>query len=186
MIAMTWYGITLWGADCRRLEKLQKQCIRKINQVKRHNGHTDRLFKQSELLKISDIHKLFSLKFYYRYTRRELENYFLNDIFPRNSSFHRYATSRSNEYHVLTHHSPQVKPTIRYQIPVLLPSIPTDILAKIETHSLQSFSRHVKLFFLGCYSESCPIGPPDCYVCSEKTPHVPAEILEPPRVGYDK
>ena len=138
------YGITLWGANCSRLEKLQKQCIRKINQVKRHNGHTDRLFKNSELLKISDIHKLFSLKFYYRYARHELGNFFLNDIFPRNSYFHRYATTRSNEFHVLTHHSPQVKPTIRYQIPIILPSIPTNILAKIETHSLKSFSKHVK------------------------------------------
>ena len=178
------YGITLWGADCRRLEKLQKQCIRKINRVKRHNGHTDSLFKKCELLKISDIHKLFSLKFYYRYARRELGPYFQNDIFPRNSAFHRYATSRSNEFYVLTHHSPQVKPTIRYQIPLILPTIPTEIIAKIETHSINSFSRHVKLFFLGTYSEMCPIGPPNCFVCSEKKATVPTEILEPAMVSY--
>ena len=124
--------------------------------------------KKSAILKLSDIHKLFSLKFYYRYQRKQLEPYFLNDIFPRNSSTHRYETSSANEFRVLSYNSPQVKPTIRYQIPVILPSIPPPLLAKIETHSIDTFSKHLKLLFLERYSHTCPIGPPDCYICKVK------------------
>ena len=162
------YGITLWGAECGTLEKLQKQCIRKINKAKKFNAHTDRLFRKSNLLKLSDIHKLFSLKFYYRYVQKELSPFFTDDIFPKNSAFHRYATSSANEYYVLSHHSSQVKPTIRYQVPSILQTIPDELLSRIETHSINTYSKHIKLFFTNEYNENCPIGPPNCYVCRIK------------------
>ena len=162
------YGITLWGAECGTLEKLQKQCIRKINKTKKFNAHTDRLFRQSNLLKLSDIHKLFSLKLYYRYVRKELSPFFTDDIFPKNSAFHRYATSTANEYYVFSHHSSQVKPTIRYQVPSILRTIPDELLSRIETHSINTYSKHIKLFFTNEYNENCPIGPPNCYVCRIK------------------
>ena len=163
------YGITLWGSNISsQLEKVQKQCIRKISMAKRWNAHCDPLFRKASLLKISDLHKLFCLKFYYMYQTQTIGDYFINDIFPRNSAFHRYETSTSNNFYALTHHTEAVKKSIRYQVPNMLPDIPADILARINTHSIQTFSKHLKLYFLSCYNESCPIGAPGCFVCSIK------------------
>ena len=161
------YGITLWGADLSRIEVLQKQCIRKICQVKKYKAHTDPLFKATSLLKISDIHKLFCLKIFYKYENNQLPQY-LQTLFPKNAEYHRYETSTSNDYYALTHHTPEIKNTIRYIIPSLTKTIPPEILNKVHTHSIQSFSKHVKLFYLEQYNSQCPIGPPNCYVCKIK------------------
>ena len=163
------YGITLWGSNITsELEKVQKQCIRKISMAKKWYAHCDPLFRKASLLKISDIHKLFCLKFYYMYENQTIGDYFLNDIFPRNSAFHRYETSTSNNFYVLTHHTQAVKQAIRYQVPNMLPDIPAEILTRIHTHSMQTFSKHLKLHLLSCYNVSCPIGAPGCFVCKIK------------------
>ena len=161
------YGITLWGHDCKRIELLQKQCIRKICQVKKYKAHTDPLFKFTSLLKVSDIHKLFCLKIFFKFENKLLPQY-LQTIFPRNSEFHRYETSTANEFYVLTHNTTEIKNPIRYKIPSIIPSIPGEILAKIHTHSIETFSKHVKKFLISNYNSKCPIGPPNCYVCKIK------------------
>ena len=163
------YGITLWGSNItQELIKIQKQCVRKISMAKKWYAHCDPLFKKTSLLKIQDIHKFFCLKFYYLYKNKQIGDYFINDIFPRNSAFHRYETSTSNNFHVLTHYSPEVKRSIRYQVPYILPSISHDILKRMETHSMKTFSKHLKMFLINLYNEACPIGPPGCYVCRVK------------------
>ena len=95
------YGITLWGSKCKKLEILQKQCVRKINKTKRYRAHTDPLFKRSNLLKIEDIHSFFCLKIFYRYEKQLLPLFF-KDMFPKVSEYHRYETSNSNEFHTLS------------------------------------------------------------------------------------
>ena len=161
------FGVTLWGQDCTsRLEILQKQCIRKICQVKKYRAHTDPLFRATNLLKIKDIYKLFCLKIFYKYQNKTLPVY-LQTIFPKNSEFHRYATSTSDNFYVLTHNTPEIRKTIRYQIPSIVSNFPA-ILAKISTHSIKCFSNHVMKFIIDSYNTACPIGPPNCYVCKIK------------------
>ena len=136
--------------------------------AKKWDAHCDPLFRKTSLLKVQDIHKFFCLKFYYLYKNGKVGDYFINDIFPINSAFHRYETSTSNEFHVLTHNSPQVKLSIRFQVPSMLPNFPANVLARIETHSMETFSKHLKNFMVSLYNESCPIGAPDCFVCQIK------------------
>ena len=163
------YGITLWGSNITpELVKIQKQCVRKISMAKKWDAHCDPLFRKANLLKIQDIHKFFCLKFYYLYKNHKIGDYFINDIFPRNSAFHRYETSSSNEFHALTYNSAEVKRTIRYQVPYILPNIPIDITGRIETHSIETFSKHLKSFMISLYNETCPIGAPGCFVCRIK------------------
>ena len=56
------YGILIWGYRCNRLVKLQKRLIR-IVMLAKYNAHTDPLFKQSAILKISDMLSVNALKF---------------------------------------------------------------------------------------------------------------------------
>ena len=69
------YGILIWGYKCNRLVKLQKRLIR-IVMLAKYNAHTDPLFKQAVILKISDMPSINALKFYYKYQRRKLPIFF--------------------------------------------------------------------------------------------------------------
>ena len=71
------YGILIWGYKCNRLVKLQKRLIR-IVMLAKYNAHTDPLFKQAAILKISDMLRSNALKFHYKYQRRKLPNFFYN------------------------------------------------------------------------------------------------------------
>ena len=57
------YGILAWGFQCHNLFTLQKKAIRHVT-LSRYNAHTDPLFKSLNILKISDIFKLYQLKFF--------------------------------------------------------------------------------------------------------------------------
>ena len=160
------YGITLWGSKCKKLEVIQKQCIRRINKVKRYKAHTDPLFKRSNLLKLEDIYSFFCLKIFYRYEKHQLPLYF-DKMFPRVSDFHRYETSNSNDFYALSRKNTEMIPTIRYQIPFRI-SVKNINISKIYTHSLNGFSRNLKTCFIESYFSCCPIGAPNCYICSEK------------------
>ncbi len=68
------YGLLIWGFACDKIVKLQKKAI-KIISVSKYNAHTDAIFKQLYLLKVSDIFKLQKLKFYYKLRNRQLPHY---------------------------------------------------------------------------------------------------------------
>ena len=70
------YGILAWGFSKTHLFKLQKQTIRLISHSK-FNSHTEPLFKSLALLKLEDLFKLNTLKFYFKYKNNDLPKYFL-------------------------------------------------------------------------------------------------------------
>ena len=53
------FGITCWGFEWNRIFKLQKHAVRIMTNSK-YNSHTEPLFKESKLLKISDIFSAWS------------------------------------------------------------------------------------------------------------------------------
>ena len=56
-------GITCWGLEWNRIFKLQKRSVRIMTNSK-YNSHTEPLFKELKLLKISDIFKIQCMKFW--------------------------------------------------------------------------------------------------------------------------
>ena len=62
------YGIFTWGFSTTRLCKLQKRTIRLISHSK-FNSYTEPLFKSLALLKLEDLFKLTTLKFYFKYKK---------------------------------------------------------------------------------------------------------------------
>ena len=69
------YGILLWGNNVKRIHKLQKLAVRSIT-CSKYNAHTDPLFFQLKFLKIQDEYKLSVLKFFYKYLKHSLPNFF--------------------------------------------------------------------------------------------------------------
>ena len=156
------YGILCWGYDCHNLFKLQKKAIRTICKTK-YNSHTDPLFKQLKLLKIEDIFKVQCLKFYFKYENKKVPIYFLESfIFHRTQ--HNYETRHREIFQRNTLNRQTSKKNLKNHLPKLLNDVPTNLISKIYTHSLDNFKYRLKQFYIDKYSLECQ--KVRCYVCS--------------------
>ena len=155
------YSILAWGFACDRILKLQKSAIRLISSAQ-YNAHTDPLFKTLKILKVTDLFKLKSLKFFFRYSKNELPGYFDN-MFTSIPSTHNYPTRyRDVPRYAIPRHASTEK-CIRHSITKLIQNSPMTVTSKIHTHSYSGFSQYVKNFYISQYSETCSI--PNCFAC---------------------
>ena len=91
------YGILVWGYNTDRLFKLQKRAVRVISKSK-FIAHTDPRFKNLQILKIGDLHKLNVLKFYYKLIHKNIPQYFhTNMILAQHSHIHSYPTQNNKK-----------------------------------------------------------------------------------------
>jgi len=158
------FCILAWGYQCDRILKLQKRIVRILN-ISKYNAHTEPIFKTLKLLKVTDILKLQELKFYYKYENNKLPYYLQNLPFKTNINTHNHVTRAQHKIHLAyTPNHEYAKKCIRYDVPNVFNSTPTEIKEKIYTHSLQGFARYIKLTFLQSYQDICTIV--NCYVCS--------------------
>ena len=159
------YGILAWGIQSKKLFKLQKRAVRIIVNAK-YNAHTDPIFKQQFLLKISDLCALQELKFVFKLINNNgLPCYFLNLQLRRHSDIHSYNTRHAEQLRPLQSHHAFMKNSICFRVPVIFNSCPDPIKQKIYTHSLQGFSRYIKSYFIDSYSNECQIA--NCYICQQ-------------------
>ena len=154
------YSLLCWGFSIQRLHKIQKKAIRVICMSK-YNAHTEPLFKSLNLLNVSDIFKINTLKFVYKYHKGLLPDYF-NGMFDFEETSHNYNTRHQNV------RIPQPKRSsnnnsLRYFVPNLLGNIPECITDKLFTHSIQGFNQYVKKYLIEKYETQCLIR--DCYIC---------------------
>ncbi len=54
-------------------------------------------------------------------------------------------------------HGEYARYCIRYCIPLIVNESPPEIINQIDTHSLQGFSKHIKIKILESYNEDCTI-----------------------------
>ena len=80
------YGILAWGYRAQRIYKLNK-AIRIITSGK-YNAHTEPIYKELKLLKVSDIYKLQELKFYHKFISKQPLEYFNNMPYTQTSEVH--------------------------------------------------------------------------------------------------
>ena len=138
--------------------------FRKILTLSKYNAHTESLFNQLNLLKVVDIHKLQQLKFYYRYLKNDLPEYFTCLNYIPHSIHHDYNTRyRHNLCNSLIKHTFAMK-CIRYSIPLLINESPPLIIGKFSTHSLTGFSSYTKHYYISKYNVTCI--QPNCYICN--------------------
>ena len=86
-----WHGVTI----VRELRHFRRNAITN----RKYNDHTGPLFSILKLLKLTDIFNLQQLKFYYRYIKGHLPEYFKSLNFVPNSNYHNYDTRHRNRSH---------------------------------------------------------------------------------------
>ncbi len=159
------YGILAWGHACNRIMKLQKKAVR-IVQLSSFNAHTEPIFKTLELLKVEDILRLQLLKFYYKYRHETLPYYLQRLPFNQITNIHDYPTRSCDDLrHSKIHHT-YMKYFIRYTLPKVVNETPPCILDKINTHSIQGYSKYIKMYIIKSYKKECTDRP--CYVCGRR------------------
>ena len=150
------YGLLAWGFKCDKISKLQKKIIRCIT-CSKYNAHTEPIFKELKLLKVTDIFTLTKLKFAHKY---------INDNLPYAHMKIPYLIKikHSGRFLINRVYSTLAQQTLKYSIPKLLNSMPTLITDKLSTHSINGFSNYVKNYFLKYYKMDCSIV--NCYICT--------------------
>ena len=116
------YSILAWGFSQGRIFLLQKRVIR-IMCNSSYLAHTDPLLKNLGILKLQDILKLKALKFYYRYTKMEVPDYFQN-MFQESQVTHAYNTRQRGRAMIPIPTKSKNKYCIRYYIPNLVINTP--------------------------------------------------------------
>ena len=156
------YSILAWGYESNRLSKIQKKIIRNVC-CEKYKAHTDPLFKKLGLLKIEDLLKLNTLKFYYRLCHDKVPEYFKSYQLQTQQEIH----GRETRFNFLI---PEIVTRIRLSekclrnnLPSVLNSTPQIAICKVETHSYQGFTNYLKKILVENYSSECNII--DCYIC---------------------
>ena len=159
------FAITSWGFEWERLSKLQKRAIRIITNNK-YNAHTDPLFKSLKLLKIKDIFDAQCMKIWYKFVNNNVPTYFASMV-TYNRELYDIQTRSHELLHLFPVRTSNARNAPRHRIPELLCKYPTAVLEKARTHSIMSFTSHVKFHLLDSYCSDCLI--PQCYICSRLT-----------------
>lgn len=157
------YGILCWGFNCTDIQKIQKRAIRTICNS-RYNAHTEPLFKQLHILKVTDILTRKIYKFYYRIQNKIIPEYFSKTFnLTKQTDIHSHNTR--NKLYVI----PKIKHkfaefNLRYKLPIELNKNIHNILEKINTHSEFGLSVYIKNYYLSNYSVECQIQ--HCFICN--------------------
>ena len=157
------YSILVWGYEAHRISKLQKKIIRVISNAK-YNAHTDPLYKSHFLLKVEDIFTLSCLDFYYRFSHGTLPAYFQKFNFRRSTDTHSYNTRQNNRLVSNITRTQLGQRCLRNGIISVINSTDSDIIEKIQTHSLQSYKNIIKKRLIDLYDEECYLV--SCYICN--------------------
>ncbi len=89
------------------------------------------------------------LKFHYKYENNLLPYYLQNVLFKPN--IHSYATRSQDKLHQWIPMLDYARKCVHYNIQSTVNNTPINIIEKIDTHSIQGFSKYVKLNILQSY-----------------------------------
>ena len=105
-----------------------------------------------KLLKITDLYKQQTLKFYFKFVNNMLPCYFMEMDLKQSTEIHHHNTRNSkNLFHIRTNkHS--TDNSIRHQVIQTVNNTSDMIITKINTHSLHGFNRYIKIKILEDYS----------------------------------
>ena len=98
----------------------------------KYNAHSDPLFKQAAILKISDMLRINALKLYYKYQSKKLPNYFYNFNLTTQGSHHSYDTRSSKQIRTDKTGAEFCDSRIRILLPKIINSTPANLLQKFE------------------------------------------------------
>ena len=141
------YGILAWGSNNTRVYKLQKKAIRIVANAK-YNAHTEPLFKLFGFLKLPDILKVNTLKFYYKYVHHLLLDFFYTILLHPRSEIHKYETRHDNKIQTNKTGHTFADLCIRNQLPLVINAAPANIIKKLEDTVLMLKTHLLKIITL--------------------------------------
>ena len=146
-------GILAWGnankSDLNRLLLIQKKAIRIVTNSG-YRSHTNVLFFENNILKITDLY-LFQLgQFMFKLNRHDLPHIF-QDMFLKNSSVHHYPTRQTDSYHLPLTRTLFAYRTLTFTGPNFWNSLHKDYK---DAPSLNTFKRKLKKLLLIKYKQA--------------------------------
>ena len=154
------YAIQAWGNSnsISRLFKLQKRAIRIINKST-YRAHTDPLFKQNNILKVSDIYQLNSYLFIHDYQAKKLPVSFDNYYLQRSTGMN----TRQNN--LITLHKPRTSysKNLPYQHCCSIWNNLHNDVKLIKSRNI--FKRTMKTILLSIYETHIKCNNPTCIQC---------------------
>ena len=112
---------------------------------------------------MSDLLELSALKFYFKYLHGSLPRFFYSFNIATQGTQHSHDTRQRDQLRVDRSRINLADNRIRIFLPTLVNSTPLDLLHKITTHIIQSFSSHIKRYLINRYRDNC--SNTNCYVC---------------------
>jgi len=159
------YGILAWGnaKSCilHKTEIMHKRSMRMMHR-KKFNSHTDPLFKQSGVLKLSDIYQMEVLLFMYDYINDKLPVSFQNLFCLRSNIDGAYETRQNNMFDIPRTKSRFVDKLPSYQFP----SLWNKTFSNLNVHASRNCFKHsFKSLCLNAYNDSVQCRNPRCTDC---------------------
>ena len=162
------YCILAWGATINnnnRLHLLQKKALRLISNSN-YIAHTEPIYKNLRLLKLTDMFPIAVWKFYYKLMNNQLPEYFIDwkPELPRVCT--RYEI-RSPVFHLPLIRHKFAENSLRYCLIKQLNMEKCSVLitSKVHTHSFPGYKTYLKQKAIDLYSDHCTIS--QCYVCQK-------------------
>jgi hypothetical protein len=132
ILSRLYYCNLVWGQKAHRINILQKKAVRILSNSA-FGAHTEPIYKEHSLLKLTDIHTVKKLCFFHRFVHNRLPEYFTSHMFAGNLV----------DYHETEHLAlPQTikfSETIRFQLRVVLKNTPLEIKSHAVTQSYCAF-----------------------------------------------
>ena len=147
----------LWGTNLKLLSTIQKRAVRVVTNSS-YFAHTSGLFKEHFLLKLEDIYKVQCLKLHHKIENGRVPEYF-RSFTTRNRDIHQHFTRGRNNIIPTRIKSPW----LRHSLPDLVLATPAELINRVYTSSLETFSFHLKLSIINQYETVCTREP--CLVC---------------------
>ena len=136
------YGNIVWGGTYSQhlspLKLIQKKLIRIITSSE-YLAHTSPLFKQTNILKLDDLHNFILAQYMYRLKQSD------SDVFDRQ---HSYYTRHRNDAQVSFNRLTLTQHSVSFAGPHVWNELPLDVR---ESATLQQFKRRVKIHYVNKY-----------------------------------
>ena len=106
------------------------------------------------------------MKIWYKFVNNNVPTYFAS-MFRYNRELYDIQTRSHELLHLYPVRTSNARNALRHPFPELLCKYPTAVPEKARTHSIMSFTSHVKFHLLDFYGSDCLI--PQCYICTRLT-----------------
>lgn len=157
------YNVMIWGHKLNKITNIQKRALRYIVNAS-YSAHTEPILKLLNMLKLEDIYKLSKLKFYYKYSKKMLPQFFQNISFTKIEEGHDIDLRNKADIRLPFVKSGLTNISIKYMIADFINTAPAIILEMMGKICYQSFKDHVKKVIIESYSETCVLL--HCYTCN--------------------